>query len=184
MAERKRGLPPSFDLNVPQSVTQGPVQLGDYLDEEEGGPVAQAAPRPNVPSDIRGMRAVARSAPLTPPTTGSPQPVLRPQPRPAPRPPHLSTTVPRKQVNMTPETLRMVEALLNYVQTYSVQKDAKASELFHGLVLALYEAREHLDFSTVQPRGRWGTPTAAAFPIALKNAFQAAIADWHSLNQP
>lgn len=183
MAERKRGLPPSFDLNVPQSITQGPVQLGDYLDEEEGGLVVQAAPRPNVLSGTRGMRAVARSAPLTPPTTGSPQPVLRPQPRPTPRPSHLSTTVPRKQVNMTPETLRMVEALLSYVQTYSVQKDAKASELFHGLVLALYEAREHLDFSNVQPRGRWGTPTAAAFPTALKNAFQAAIADWHNLNR-
>ncbi len=27
----------------------------------------------------------------------------------------------------------------------------------------------------IQPRGRWGTPTAAALPIALKNAFQRAI---------
>jgi len=50
-------------------------------------------------------------------------------------------------------------------------------------VLALYEAREHLDFSNVQPRGRWGTPTASALPIALKNAFQTAIADWHTFNQ-
>jgi hypothetical protein len=74
----------------------------------------------------------------------------------------------------------MVDELLDYVRTYSVQKDIKASELFHGLVLALYEARDHLDLSSVQPRGRWGTPTAAALPIALKNTFQAAIAGWNN----
>jgi len=91
--------------------------------------------------------------------------------------------VPRKQVNMAPETLRMVEELLDYIRTYSVQKDPKASELFHGLVLALYEAREYLDLSNIQPRGRWGTPTAASFPIAIKNAIQAAIAEWHRVKR-
>jgi hypothetical protein len=80
---------------------------------------------------------------------------------------------------MTPETLRMVDEILDYVRTYSVQKDTKASELFHALVLAIYEARDYLDLSRIQPRGRWGTPTAAAFPIAIKNAIQAAVADWH-----
>lgn len=80
---------------------------------------------------------------------------------------------------MNPETLAMVEQLLDFCQTYSVQKDLKASEVFHGLVLSLFEAREHLDLSRVQPRGRWGTPTAAALPIALKNAFQKAVRDYH-----
>jgi hypothetical protein len=100
---------------------------------------------------------------------------------PAPRvpvasvPAKLRTTVPRKQINMNSETLGMVDQLMDFVQTYSVQKDLKASELFHALVLSLYEAREHLDLSRVQPRGRWGTPTAAALPIALKNAFQKAV---------
>ncbi len=89
-----------------------------------------------------------------------------------------SKGAPRKQLNMNPETLRMVDELLHYLQVYSVQKDAKASEMFHALVAALYEARELLDFSEVQPRGRWGTPTARAFPILLKNAFQSAIAEW------
>jgi len=84
---------------------------------------------------------------------------------------------------MTPETLRMVDEILDYVRTYSVQKDTKASELFHALVLALYEARDYLDLSRVQPRGRWGTPTAAAFPIGVKNAIQAAIADRHYRNK-
>ena len=35
---------------------------------------------------------------------------------------------------------------------------------------------EELDLSNVPARGRWGTPTAQAFPISLKSAFKAAIA--------
>jgi len=174
MAERTRGLPLAYDLNVPQSATQGPVQLGDYLEEEDVTPVVHATPRQNAP--------VARSTPITP-STRPPQFSRQRQIRQVPRATQLSTTVPRKQVNMTPETLKMVDELLDYIRIYSVQEDIKTSELFHGLVLALYEAREHLDFSNVQPRGRWGTPTASALPIALKNAFQAAIADWHTFNQ-
>ena len=45
MAERTRGLPPAYDLNVPQSATRGPVQLGDYLEEEDIPPVVHAIPR-------------------------------------------------------------------------------------------------------------------------------------------
>lgn len=173
MADRTRGLPPSYNLNVPKSVTQGPVQLGDYLEEEDIAPGVPAA------------RQVAAPLSTTPPMPGgAPAPPPAPTRRPVPGPRRLATSVPRKQVNMSPETLRMVDELLDYIRTYSVQKDVKASELFHGLVLALYEAREHLDFSYVQPRGRWGTPTAAAFPIALKNAFQAAILNWQGFNQP
>ena len=70
----------------------------------------------------------------------------------------------------------MIDELIDHVQTYSVQKDAKASEVFHALVLALYEAIEFLELSDVPARGRWGTPTAKSFPISLKNAFQEAIA--------
>ena len=68
--------------------------------------------------------------------------------------------------------------LIDHVQTYSVQKDAKASEIFHALVLALFEARDHLDLSEIPARGKWGTPTAQAFPISLKGAFQDAIAHY------
>lgn len=107
-----------------------------------------------------------------------------PQRHSAPKPQRLSSSVPRKQINMAPETIAMVEQLLDYVQTYGVQKDLKGSELFHGLVLALFESREHIDLSRVQPRGRWGTPTAQALPIALKTAFQRAIHKYYQVQQP
>jgi hypothetical protein len=86
--------------------------------------------------------------------------------------------VSRKQLNLNPETLRMVDELLHHVQTQSVQKDAKASEMFHALVAALYDSREFLTLADVPPRGRWGTPTAFAVPVALENAFQSAISQW------
>ena len=78
---------------------------------------------------------------------------------------------------MNPETLQMVDELLEFVRTYSPQRDTKASELFHALVLSLYEARAELVVSEIPPRGRWGTPTAQAFPVGLKNAIQNAIVE-------
>jgi len=178
--KKNRGLPPSFQLDVARTAVDHPVQLGDYLDEEST-PVQPAplAPAASVREIQRGGRGDATLSPISGLAV---QTRVRPRP-PLPKLTRLPTTVPRKQVNMTPETLRMVDEILNYVRTYSIQKDTKASELFHALVLALYESRDYLDLSRVQPRGRWGTPTAAAFPIAIKNAIQAAIADWHYSNK-
>ncbi|TMA51827.1 MAG: hypothetical protein E6J80_13005 [Deltaproteobacteria bacterium] len=183
MDKKTRGLPPSFQLDVARAAVERPVQLGDYLDEEEAAPVAKpvAPPDPTAaPAELPRGRHTEPAAP----STSAPVHQARVRPRfPVPKPTRLATTVPRKQVNMTPETLHMVDEILDYVRTYGVQKDTKASELFHALVLALYEARDYLDLSRVQPRGRWGTPTAAAFPTAIKNAIQAAIADWHYGNK-
>jgi hypothetical protein len=85
-------------------------------------------------------------------------------------------TVPRKQVNMTPETLRMVDELLFHLRQHSRERDIRASELFHALVLSVYEIRDELDLSGIQPRGRWGSKTATELPLAIKEAFQDAIA--------
>ena len=179
MDKKARGLPPTFQLDVARSVVNGPVELGDYLDEEDITSPTKPNPRTHLEKTLgdiqQGPQTVATAQAVS---VAIPQVRMRPR-VPVPKPTRLATSVPRKQVNMTPETLRMVDEILDYVRTYSVQKDTKASELFHALVLALYEARDYLDLSRVQPRGRWGTPTAGAFPIAIKNAIQAAIADWH-----
>jgi hypothetical protein len=175
--KKTRGLPPSFQLDVARAAVDGPVQLGDYLDEEEASIAAKTATPPvSITKVVDLPRTKSLEEPI-PPLVSPPLQQNRTRAQlPVPKANRLSTSVPRKQVNMTPETLRMVDEILNYVQTYSVQKDTKASELFHALVLALYEARDYLDLSRIQPRGRWGTPTAAAFPIAIKNSIQAAIA--------
>jgi len=69
----------------------------------------------------------------------------------------------------------MLDELLMQIRQQSMEKDVRASELFHAMVLCVYEACAYLDLSTIPPRGRWGSPTAASLPIALKNAFMDAI---------
>jgi hypothetical protein len=193
---KARGLPDSFKLNVSSTITK-PVELADYLDEvpPPARPVKAAPPPPppaavvvvQEPEPVPPAPLIERVQPVEPPAIARVErravPVAEPalfpdrplRPVVPARPARLKVTVPRKQINMSPETLTMVADLVDFVQTYSVQKDLSAAELFHALVLALFEAREELDLSRVQPRGRWGTPTAAALPIALKNSMQKAI---------
>ncbi len=151
MAKKERGLPEGFGISLPDA----PVQPGDYIDEEMAAPAPPQPPEPAAP---------VQPAPPEPPPPAPERTAWR------------SGTVPRKQINLTPETLRMVEELVIQARAYSLEKDIRASELFHALVLCVWEARTQLDLSGVQPRGRWGSPTAAALPVALKNAFQEAIA--------
>jgi hypothetical protein len=146
MAKTERGLPKSFDIRVPE----GPVRLGDYLDE---APAAAPPPSPSV-------------TPVTPPEPDvvAASPALR------------RTNPPRKQFNMAPETLRMIDELLAQIRMHSAERDVRASELVHALVLAVHEVRPFLDLTQVPPRGKWGSPSAAALPVALKETFQKAVA--------
>ena len=76
---------------------------------------------------------------------------------------------------MTPETLRMSDELLEVIRSGSGQRDTKANELFHALVLLVHEVRDEIDPHAIPKRGRWGTPTARAYPLELKNAFLRAL---------
>lgn len=158
MAKPERGLPKSFDINVPQ----GPVKLGDYL--EEPAPVAAAPapePAPQPPPPV--FTAPVFTAPV--PQQQQPQP-----------PAVLRSSPPRKQFNMTPETLGMIDDLLRHIRQHSRERDVRASELVHALVLAVHEAMPYLDLTRVPMRGKWGSATAAQLPVALKDAFQQAMA--------
>ncbi len=178
MAKGNRGLPASWSVEVPSKVLDRPVVLGDYLDNEEA-PISAAEIRP-VPLRPPAENVVPMPQLVEPPRDTFSFGVRASAESPAPASTDRSSfrVTQRKQLNMNPETLRMVEELLEYIQRYSGQKDAKASEMFHALVSALYEARELVDLQAIPPRGRWGTPTARAFPVALKNSFQKAIAEW------
>lgn len=194
MAKNNRGLPPSFSLDIPEPTP--PVQLGDYLEEIDAAPVVRHVPKPQTVSNIVEMpRPVVEREPVEKPAVPTAEQVHRAETpnravdqqkrllpaetRPMPRPKRGRPKTPiRKQINASPESQRMIEDIIDHVQTYSVQKDASASEIFHALVLALYEAKDHLDLSDVPARGRWGTPTAQAFPVALKGKFQDAIAQY------
>lgn len=191
MGKFKPGIPPDFKFDAK------PVDnLGDYLDEPAPSPVQQKVvtspklPEPerrptatsgatrvtvNVPPPVTPARLVAQptSVQQKPPAVASP-----PANSPAPidrEERGLRVKAPRREISMTPETLRMSDELLALVRSGSGQRDTKANELFHALVLLAYEAKEELDVHTLPKRGRWGTPTAQAYPLELKNAFLQAL---------
>jgi hypothetical protein len=157
MPKPTRGLPRDFQLNVPAA----PVHLGDYLEEQAASPVVKPpapAEQPKAePAAI--LVSVAREAVPAAAARGA---------RPG--------APPRKQFNMTPETLKMVDDLLIHIRNHSAERDVRASELFHALVLAVHEVQPLLDLSRIPQRGRWGSATAAALPVAMKEVFQEAIA--------
>jgi len=205
VAKGNRGLPPSFKLDIPDAGPVQLGDYLDEVDVAPVARPAPARPAPTPPTpappapdpgpatenvvEFRGPRPTTEEAPsgVSPdgsesgPTASPPAESAAPAPASAPVPRRRKRRAPkappRKQINTTPETQRMIDEIIDYVQTYSVQRDAKASEIFHALVLALHESLEDLDLSNVPARGRWGTPTALAFPISLKSAFKAAIAE-------
>ncbi len=76
---------------------------------------------------------------------------------------------------MSPDTLRMLDDLVNHIRAHSIERDVRASEVVHALVLAAHEIQPYMDLSKVPSRGKWGSATAAALPVALKNIVQEAI---------
>ena len=179
-----RGLPATFGLDAPLGARK-PVQLGDYLDDDDRTP----APRPE-PTPEPTPEPVAQAAPPEPePAVETPKPSPKPAKKrggsPTPstslpasaRSKFVRSGPPRKQINMRPETLDRARELLWLVQEYGPQPDAKASEMFEALVDLLYDARGRLDLSDVPLRGKWGEASAREFPQHLKNAFAAAIVE-------
>lgn len=159
--KRKPGLPDTFNLAV-----SDPVSLGDYLDDDAGFvapiPVKKETrieepkiPKVKVEPDKREVRVSEDEKPKK----------------------KREVEPPRKQVNMKPETLRRADELLSLIQEKGPQRDAATSEMFDAIIAACYEARDHLSFSGVSKRGRWGSPTAAAFVASLSEAFAKAIYD-------
>lgn len=197
MAEKfKPGIPASFSLNVT------PVQdLGDYLDEPPPTPRPQRkAVEPEPAAAVLAPAAEPQATGATPPPPSFVAPVeATPIPHAMPEPPKVPEAfphvaepanarddadrleklsrqkAPRREISMTPETLRMSDELLDVIRAGSGQRDTKANELFHALVLLVHEVADEIDTHSIPKRGRWGTPTARAYPLELKNAFLKAL---------
>lgn len=167
MAKPARGLPDDFILDLPD---EGPVQIGDFLDEEPPAPIARKQQRVQAPTDrtptpsqfrpeiVRNEEEVGERE--------SPRPVLRAAKH---------ASIIRYQLNLTPKSKSMFDELIAYVQTYSPQDDASASEVFQGVLTVLHNAMGELELSELPGRGAWGSVTAKNFPGALSESFERAI---------
>jgi hypothetical protein len=147
-------------------------------------PAAPPAPVPasKRPSDSPVVPAVAAVTPVIPSTspveaamTMTPANAIPPRDEPPREERGGKEKAPRREISMTPETLRMSDELLEVIRSGSGQRDTKANELFHALVLLVHEVRDEIDPHSIPKRGRWGTPTARAYPLELKNAFLRAL---------
>lgn len=191
MANKFRpGIPDTFSLNV------APVHdLGDYLDEPPASPrpkkvavqpVPPTPPRAEVPSPSPAVPP-ASTTPAAP--EDAPVPILPAEPQPT-RPEEVRSVErlprskpPRREITMTAETLRMSDELLEVIRNGSGQRDTKASEVFHALVLLVHDAINELEPHSIPRRGQWGTPTARAYPIELKIAFLRALLRKHGVGE-
>jgi hypothetical protein len=167
MAKPARGLPDDFVLDLPD---ERPVQIGDFLDEQPPAPIARRPQRIQpaletslVPSQFRPEIVREREEEEE---RKSVRPVLRTSNQPS---------IIRYQLNLTPKSKWMFDELIAYVQTYSPQDDASASEVFQGVLTVLHNAMGNLELSELPKRGAWGSVTAKNFPGALSEAFERAI---------
>lgn len=192
MAKAQAGLPEGFDINVSSSDLAGPARLPGYLDDDpvlELARLQKQAAKPAIPARAAEPKVEAPPPTPTPPRSetepfspiesvpSKPAPSLpaayfptAPQAAEAPRPPRR-----RLQINLNPEGERMVEELLDLVSNQSAESRIKVSEFVQALVLTLYNSRSEISLGTLPQRGRWGSPTAKAFPVALAQAFREAI---------
>lgn len=200
MSKNPRGLPGNFQLDVPSQLAT-PVKLDEFIDDElararsaktlkEQPP--EAAPPP-IPATPAAEAVATTTAPHVParerveplaealprrvprparPVEPSPVPLVRPRFRQAGLP--LSKPL-RVQLNMSPAVNKMLGEIVEHFRTYCVQKDTTPSEIFEALVSALYDARGHLGLGNVPPRGQWGSASAQAFRIHVRNAITEAI---------
>lgn len=205
MAKFKPGIPDTFTLNVepvrdlgdyldePSPMPQRKAKpLATREEEARGGdtppapevPAPRVEPSPAAPPPPQTMTAQAIIEADVVPPPERPQAKAYPQ-APAQSAPRASAPVnedtalkpkaPRREISMTPETLRMSDELLDVIRSGSGQRDTKANELFHALVLLVHEAMDEIDPHSIPKRGRWGTPTARAYPLELKNSFLRAL---------
>ena len=67
MDKKTRGLPPSFQLDVARAAVDGPVQLGDYLDEEAASlPAKTTTPPVSIPKVVDLPRTKILEEPMPP----------------------------------------------------------------------------------------------------------------------
>ena len=164
-----RGLPNNFALDLPPQ--EGPVQIGDFLDEP---PPVHIAPKraPRVEPAVL-EQSEQRFTPSIVPGRGEGE--SRTTPAPAVRQKVARLKPSQLQVNPNPKAEDMLAEVMEHVKNFSPYDGANATEVFQGLLGLLHSALDELDLAGLPKRGAWGSVTAKNFPGALSGAFERAI---------
>jgi hypothetical protein len=189
-------LPAGFAVKI-DDPDDKPVTIGDYLDEEDiapSRPTPRQPPAPQTPSEtaqadrpqVTPAVAPAKEPPTPMPSsqavgstalvTASPDPSRKQRPKPV-------AASKRTRLNVSDTARDQLAGIVEKMARFGPEPDVRASEVLEAMIMALYEAREYLDLSNVQARGKWGTPTARAFPIALKQSVSRAMGEAARANE-
>lgn len=175
MAKSRPGLPSDFSLDI------APANPGDYLDEDSQTHTALLLKKKNDPLKTPSKVESQITEPKRTPVENQREEIAAPEVHAPPvnRKPVQTKAKPerraRMQMNMGADTEKIFNQLIEYVQKYTLQKDASSSEIFEAMIGAIWEAKQHLSFEDVPRRGPWGSPTARAFVNGLERAFARAI---------
>ena len=180
MAKTPSGLPDSFDIKVTASDLAGPASLPGYLDED---PVMRFA---NLQKQQPGVNAPVKAEPLSSAAPTVPArvvsqvaPIQKETVESVPMHPAKVAAAPidrkRFQINLDVASERMLEELLELLSSQSSGDRIKTSELFQALLMTLYNAKGEIALGSLPTRGRWGSPTAKAFPVNLAESLREAI---------
>jgi len=170
MSKQRAGLPLNFNLGVTEAEVTAPVHLDDYLDREFAKPLPRPQtprPQPTIPKVVDLERKERKERKLE-------QPKKEPEERPKARIQPLRRP-PRKELSLDAETERKATEVVGDIQEQGPQSDATSSEFVRAIVQLAYDARHKADYSRLNRRGQWGSPTAKAFVADLKEALLKAI---------
>ena len=170
MAKPVRGLPSDFSLDLPDD---GPVHIGDFLDEPPPSIRARPAKSPEAKMAESVTPAPQLFRPEIVPTREERERELTPA-RPVQRNSRQPNVI-RCQLNLTARSKQMLEELVEHVCRYSPENDARTSEVFQGIITLLHNAKDELELAELPRRGAWGSVTAKNFPGSLSEAFEKAV---------
>lgn len=175
------GLPSDYKLDLPPGL-DGPADIPDYLDQElrVSGTKQEVRQAPG-PSPAQAQPEHPRKPPSNPKTQykkEAPAKGKASEPkveRESGAEKAKSNRPPRKEIGLDAETQRKIGELVEAVRESSVESDARASEVVRAIVLLVHEASHRVDYSRVDRRGQWGSPTARAFIAELREAYLRAV---------
>jgi hypothetical protein len=192
--KKKPGLPDNFGLNVPdtdpnEGIVDEPINLGDFLDEDPVLELAKARQKKMQEQAEAAARVEANTAlKVEPVEEDEEEPeeevVVKKAPQKKaskkkasskPKPGAGLRVNPRLEVNLPKEAYDDLDDIVRYVQKYGLQRDTKTSEIVHAMIKMMKDSLDELSLEDVPRRGRWGSPTARAYPISLSRAFIKAI---------
>lgn len=182
MSQRQPGLPTSFRMPVDGDALEDlrPASVGDFLDEDDS--IGKGRPSVDLGTNVVSFE---KKGPASEPELARPSlamaaaPAARDSQTPVSK---IDERPRRRQVNMTPETMRMIDELLALTTRYSNEPNPSVSEVIQALIRVAYDSQLTLtlNLSSVPARGAWGSPAADIFANSLKSAFEAAIAQHHA----